>query len=363
MELDDPCGHGDDYMAVMAIFIKYVMLGTNYNMLQNIRSDTVRNYAKDAGALFEMRDFANPVNFNDDQNWTNILISNLQCEEDIAKQRNPLTTEIFAELKSMADKESQDSVESVVFNFVALGRVVGPRAGEYAQKTQTKVEVHKYPSGKEVIKAFLADDFEFYDSKGNQITVRVPSDFDQVEYMVVIWRIQKNRQNGQRLRVDVNKLRRKICAVWNAFQAVLRKLRLGHSLEYPLAIYHDPRTKSIKYLTASKIADVLRKAARKVHPNMKDGEIQKISAHSVRVWACVLLDEAGVKPDTIKKRLRWMGESYRIYLRDTAYISKQHNQSLEEASEAVMALLEAGDIIVPELTEEDTTMGDYLDIN
>jgi hypothetical protein len=45
-------------------------------------------------------------------------------------------------------------------------------------------------------------------------------------------------------------------------------------------------------------------------------ELKWYSTHSLRVWACVLLDEAGQLPDYIKKRLRWLGDSFRMYLRD-----------------------------------------------
>ena len=59
----------------------------------------------------------------------------------------------------------------------------------------------------------------------------------------------------------------------------------------------------------------------------------KYSSHSIRVWACVVLDEAGMPPDFIKKRLRWMGESYRVYLRDTNKINEKHVQALKTSAE------------------------------
>ena len=99
-----------------------------------------------------------------------------------------------------------------------------------------------------------------------------------------------------------------LCAVRNAIQLVQRKIRLGHDMDMPLAIYVD-KNGTIKYLTAKKVAEVFRKAARKAHPGLSNEEYNKFSAHSLRVWACVLLDEAGQKADTIKQRLRWMSKS------------------------------------------------------
>ena len=78
-----------------------------------------------------------------------------------------------------------------------------------------------------------------------------------------------------------------------------------------------------------------------MHPNITKDEEQRYSAHSMRVWACVLLDEAGKSPDYIKKRLRWMGDSFRMYLRDTHVIQDQHREALRASSEEVMDLVSA----------------------
>ena len=47
--------------------------------------------------------------------------------------------------------------------------------------------------------------------------------------------------------------------------------------------------------------------------------------HSLRVGACVLLHSSNASADTIKWRLCWKSDSYRMYLRDTAAIAKTHN--------------------------------------
>jgi hypothetical protein len=44
-------------------------------------------------------------------------------------------------------------------------------------------------------------------------------------------------------------------------------------------------------------------------------------------------------PDHIKKRLRWLGDSFRMYLRDTAIIQHQHVDALLAASQEVMDLI------------------------
>jgi hypothetical protein len=46
------------------------------------------------------------------------------------------------------------------FSFI---RLTGLQVAEYAQQTKSKIDVHKYPSGKRVMKAFLPTDWAFYD--------------------------------------------------------------------------------------------------------------------------------------------------------------------------------------------------------
>ncbi len=95
------------------------------------------------------------------------------------------------------------------------------------------------------------------------------------------------------------------------------------------------------YLTGNKIAKLLRKAVKEVRPDTTLDKLKQYSAHSLRAWACVLLNEAGKLPDYIKKRLRWLGDSFRMYLRDTAIIQHQHVDALLAALQEVMDLISA----------------------
>ena len=70
-----------------------------------------------------------------------------------------------------------------------------------------------------------------------------------------------------------------------------------------------------------------------------------------------------MKPDFIKSRLRWMGESYRTYLRDTEKINNQHLAALADASSEVMNLIESmNNLSIPDDIDEDLEMGEYIDI-
>ncbi len=82
----------------MAIYIKYVQCGVNYNNKQVLCSATVRGYAKAVNNLFKLRSFSPPADLSDMNNMTAILLNNMLQVEDIARQRAPLENEFFAEL-------------------------------------------------------------------------------------------------------------------------------------------------------------------------------------------------------------------------------------------------------------------------
>ena len=96
-----------------------------------------------------------------------------------------------------------------------------------------------------------------------------------------------------------------------------------------------------------------------IRRNIPDYKAKKYSAHSLRVWACVLLDEAGKSPEFIKKRLRWMGDSFRMYLRDTSMINMQHRDTLENASTEFSSLVALASL--PDVVPVDDYMGEYDD--
>ncbi len=73
---------------------------------------------------------------------------------------------MFAALCDQANNASANLLEVVVADWFKFIRITGLRCAEYAQKTQSAFNEHKYPSGKRVVKAFIPTDWTFYDSSG-----------------------------------------------------------------------------------------------------------------------------------------------------------------------------------------------------
>ena len=60
-------------------------------------------------------------------------------------------------------------------------------------------------------------------------------------------------------------------------------------------------------------------------PSITEADLSLISTHLMRVYACVLLHEAGKDGPYIKLRLRWLSNCFEVYLRNTDKIRAQHN--------------------------------------
>ncbi len=367
MGILDPCGHQKGYQSTVAIYIKYLMSGVNFKNKDYLRLATVvRGYATSINLLFRLRGMKVPVDTSDPNNMAGILINNLVKEEDIMRQRSPLDSNIFAELlQKLNVSYSPDSEQHTLFNLVALGCYIGPCVSKYAQTTDKNVDYHVYPSGKQVIKAFTANDFQFFDKNSQVVTKLSETSIEVINRVRITWRIQKNCQSNQTVTLLSDKTNTAICPILAALRLVLRARRLSQPDSMLVACYS--KKDSLAYITGTRITVLFRAAARAVRPTITKENKQQYSAHSLQVWACVLLDEAGKLPDYIKKRLCWMGNSFRMYLRDTRIIQDQHCEAFQASSKEVMDLISAlpADILrlstMSEGTGDKDDMGVYHD--
>ena len=147
---------------------------------------------------------------------------------------------------------------------------------------------------------------------------------------------------------------------------VLRAQDLGQPDSLPVA-YHIYKLKRIN-LTSKRVATLFREAAKTINPNTPKEELLWYSAHSLQVWACILLDKAGMSPEFIMLHLRWMGNSFQIYLRNTGMIQDKHRDILQAASQEVLDLIARPHQAAPTIgctdlstVNADNTMGDYAD--
>jgi hypothetical protein len=122
----------------------------------------------------------------------------------------------------------------------------------FAQTTDKTVDYHVYPSGRRVITAFIANDFQFNDVNGQVITELSDASIDVVDRVRITWRIQKNCQNNQKVTLPCNKTNPTICPVLVALRLVLRARCLSQPDSMPVACYL--KKDAMAYITGSRIA-------------------------------------------------------------------------------------------------------------
>ena len=164
--------------------------------------------------LFKLRGFAIPIDLSDKQNMCTRLIDKIERKETIAKQRSPLTKEMFVNMGKLAAISPKNLANSVLHDWFCLIRICGFRVAEYAQTTQTKIDTHQYSSGKEVTKVFLPGDWIFKNNKGRVIRDHpLDGTAETPKQLKITFRIQKNRQNGQSITIISDDNHPEICPV------------------------------------------------------------------------------------------------------------------------------------------------------
>ena len=266
---------------------------------------------------------------------------------------------MFIEIANLTCNSDHDSAVSVTFDWLALGRILGFWVAEYTHTTQSQINMYEYASGNKVIKAFISPDWRFYDEKGRLITIHSLEEARVTpKKLKVMFRIQKNCENGQSITLAANDKNHHICPVHAAYLIYLQAKRLGQSDDQPMGVFVNHQG-IVRYLTANKIAEVLQSVAKTCHPDLTRDEIMRFSSHSIRAWAVVLLDEAGMNPDFIKSQLRWMGDLNRLYLQDIARLQSKHITALEHSSNNFMALFSKNRTALSYIVPVDDAMDSY----
>ena len=284
----------------------------------------MREYLEAVNALFIERGYAPPVDFSQKRQGPALHYENVKTWEGEPERRTHMQPAFLDELLARAKLDSSGLADiSLVRDIVVLGRYTGHRLAEYGQSKQTKIDYHDLPNGRgRIMKAFCRRDFQFFDKQGRILTdpVASPSIIDSI---TICWRVQKNRRNGQKISWVCDVANPDLCPVRAALRIYDRSLRLGLRDDQPMCAYAKQLKKgqAAKYITGHKIREIFRAIARDVFPDISRQELKLYSAHMIRVTAAVLLQYADKDADFIKIRLRWEGDSYCIYLRNTSVLA------------------------------------------
>ncbi len=140
------------------------------------------------------------------------------------------------------------------------------------------MDYHVYPSGKQVIKAFTANDFQFFDKNSQVISELSDTSIEVVDRVRINCRIQKNCQNNQTVALSSDKTKTSICPILAALRLVLRARHLSQPDSMPVACYS--KKDSLAYITRTRIAVLFRATARAVRPTItKDDKNNILPTH------------------------------------------------------------------------------------
>ncbi len=128
------------------------------------------------------------------------------------------------------------------------------------------MDYNVYPSRKQVIKAFTANNFQFFDKNSQVITELSDTSIKVIDRVCITWRIQKNCQNNQTVTPLSDKTNTAISPILVTLRLVLRACRLSQPDSMPVACYS--KKDSLAYITGTMIAVLFRAVARSVHPTI-----------------------------------------------------------------------------------------------
>ena len=342
-------------------YTKSLMWGENIRNKDELRAETIRGYVREINVLHQLRNLPEPIDLKDKKSPIGLLIHNLQQEEDVARRRNPVTPEMAVALIQRGQRAELTSKDALIRDLIIISSEMGPRAAEVVQTTRSRPDVHQYPSGKTVIKSICRDWFTCYDKNKRRVLNPIKRR-KAVQDIEIAWKIQKNCRNGDKGWYTRTRCPGKLKVVEALINMFDRAVQLGPPNHLPLAVYRNDKG-VVRYLTRDELTKAIRKAAKEAHGDMTKNELSLLSCHSLRVWAAVLLHEAGKDGDYIKIRLRWVSEAYRVYLRNTRTSAKLHNEALREVFHKIIGELDKESLpeTVDYQAKEDVDMGDYID--
>jgi hypothetical protein len=121
-----------------------------------------------------------------------------------------------------------------------------------------------------VIKAFTANDIQFFDKNSQVITELSDPFIEVVDRVHITWHIQKNHQNNQTVTLLSDKTNTAICTILAALRLVLRARCLLQPDLVPVACYL--KKDALAYISGSRIAILFWAAARAMCPNISKEE-------------------------------------------------------------------------------------------
>ena len=329
----------------LAMYAMHVGTGQTLHC-KTIKVATVKQYVRAAAtflALFgdKTRDYRK--NYATDTAISSTLVSvynELARWESVPDRREPYTLEMLIYLKQSVERAAscRDSLIAAMADWFECGLFAGLRLAEWAQDAYCANFGSYKRDFKQQARAFCLGDVRFEDDMRTRFSAKQVLESKVHTSMRKCWikfRTQKNGQHGEERLFTRNENGK--CFVQAMLRIISRFERIVgiHDESTPLALYKNKGEEEPKFITASDIEKVMRHTAAEVYklnPGKDKKILQKWSAHSLRVGACVILHAMGCTESQIQWLLRWRSNAFMVYLRNVAILSSMHHKILDEAA-------------------------------
>ena len=311
-----------------------------------LRSGTIKAYLYDV-AKFLMRFVERDPRYAQPNDKTfapeiTAVIKEVERLEDIESKCDPWTLECQDYLRKWALDAPKDGDLCALRDWFMCGLHGGFRLSEWAQyekrKKFGKHAVYKKRGNTKVAFAFCLCDVTFLEAGG--AVIRHPEAAKNPELVKQIklkWTHQKNGDHGEVKLFVRHEIIDDKCFVASMMSIVLRFRRLCQREcgkirdDIPLSIYLNKDNKVLN-ITDQLITRIMRRCAIKVYKLDPKTDKIKLSSHSLRVGACVILHAMGFTGEQIKFLLRWRSDAFMKYLRNIAILSMKQNKAIDTMS-------------------------------
>ena len=259
------------------------------------------------------------------------------------QEKQPITTDVLKVLNAAVGSypNAEFSIAAAVRDAAILASFTGSRVSEFAQ-TQSRhgapflTVPHNAATGDEGGKpiAFMASDFTFYTKDLIQLEHTAAS---KAKYLRILFRYTKGVRTFT-TRMFASLESSEFCPVQAAARAIHRWALLAPGSHTPVFCgLPSFFSKKHIFLTDAHVTTALRNAVKKAYPDPRHllhQHVKEVSAHSLRVFACLCLKQANWDEDTISFQLRWDSTAIKYYIR----------QSLIQVDEIGASLLSSASI-------------------
>ena len=258
----------------------------------------------------------------------------------------PLTPEIIADLIKTASRAPLHSVLPCTRDGIILGSYTGSRCSEYCRGKRKKNDPFELvPSNPHTVPfdgwpiAFTAVDFSFL----SKDKILIPHSLGHSAAFVQIrFRFDKGGGGNFNVRTFARVSNKDTtlafcCPVATSCRIISRWSSISNKSKSPVFCYlKNPKSsRTIAFLDDQVVNSIIRACVTRVYPN--PGHLFRINikdfrTHSIRVYACLVLNAAGFKPHAIEYQLRWASAAWKVYIRENlAKIPQQTADIFREA--------------------------------